>query len=133
MHSRQILLPSRRQIQGWLLLAMVLLAINIAAALSPHLTSLAATLSLSLCGLAGVALLWDAIGLFRLPPLIERHCARGIAGQPLEPGAAGYPPHLCAPDPIRNSRRFNQRFSQRSTALPGQPATGANYPLNLSA
>ncbi|MFO1370034.1 MAG: DUF58 domain-containing protein [Marinagarivorans sp.] len=77
MHSRQILLPSRRQIQGWLLLAMVLLAINIAAALSPHLTSLAATLSLSLCGLAGVALLWDAIGLFRLPPLlIERHCAR---------------------------------------------------------
>ncbi|HMW49990.1 MAG TPA: DUF58 domain-containing protein, partial [Cellvibrionaceae bacterium] len=72
----QQLLPSRRQIYGWLLLAALLLIIRILAALSPALAPTADTLALSLCALAGLLVAWDAVSLLRLPSLsIERQCS----------------------------------------------------------
>lgn len=77
MNNRHILLPSRRQIYAWLLLAAVLLMTRIAQGQIPSLAPSADTLALSLCTLAAVSLLWDAISLLKLPSLsIERQCTR---------------------------------------------------------
>lgn len=77
MNPRQTLLPSRRQIYGWLSLAGLLLALRLLEAFNANLGPLGADLSLSLCIGAGCFLLFDLLALVLTPSLtIGRVCSR---------------------------------------------------------
>jgi len=77
MRRRHLLVPSRRQVYGWLLLAALLLAMRLLETYSPAFAHLAPTLILSLCAATGLILAWDALALAAMPSLsIQRQCSR---------------------------------------------------------
>ncbi len=77
MTIRHMLLPSRRQILGWLSLALLVLALRLLEVYFPAAGSLAGTLILSLCCTTGLVVIFDGLVLSRTPCLeIERRCSR---------------------------------------------------------